>query len=51
MGDYMNEDAKLYEYYMANWQGCSRYSMAEFIHKLYMENKRLKADKDSWYKY
>lgn len=35
-------DNELYKYYMVNWKNCSRYSMAEFIHKLFTENKKLK---------
>lgn len=38
----MVNDEELYKYYMSNWQNCGRYSMAEFIHKLYSENQQLK---------
>lgn len=38
----MTNDAELYKYYLANWQNAGRYSMAEFIHKLYSENQQLK---------
>jgi uncharacterized protein YlxW (UPF0749 family) len=40
MNDNINE---LYDYYMKNYQNCSRYSMAEFIHRQHNEIKKLRS--------